>query len=293
MLTAVRLGGYVGILGVVFGAAWGGGALLGPEFTTAPAAVEQHMGSDVPLPTLTDGLSSVAQGYTLAAETTTFTANRTADLQVTVTGPSGPLTTYEPREDGAELRILVVRRDGAGFQALYPEPSGDGGWVTPLRLPSAGAWRAIAQFTPAGGTPTTLGTDLFVPGDFSPVETAPGRSAQADGYQVRLDGDLRAGIQSAVFATVSRDGAGITDLEPDRGTFGDVVALRAGDLAVVPVPAQTRAAPQDRSGPGIAFTALVPTEGVYHLYLRFRHAGAEHLVDFTVPTFGTQSGGAR
>jgi hypothetical protein len=290
MLTAVRLGGYVGILGVVFGVAWAGGAVLRPEFTAAPAAVEQHdaMAAPAAPSDVAAGLSSTDAGYSLSVTTPDFTAGRSTDLDLTVTGPDGrPPAALEPRADGSELRTLVVRRDGAGFQALYPQRTPEGTWTTPLRLPTAGTWRVITEFTPVGGVPTTLGTDVSVPGQFAPLDFPAARSAQVDDYTVRLDGDLRAGSPSAVFATIRKDGRGVTDLEADRGAFGDVVALRAGDLAVVPVEAQTAAAAGDHSGPGIAFTAAVPTEGLYRLYLRFHHAGEEHLVDFTVPTFGT------
>ncbi|GAA4559791.1 hypothetical protein [Pseudonocardia xishanensis] len=292
MLTAVRLGGYVGVLGVVFGVAWGGGAVLKPEFTSTPAAVEPHA-EDVaamaePAAAQAAGVSPTADGYTLTLDAPDFAVNRRADLALTVAGPDGrPVAGLDRRADGAELRALVVRRDGAGFQALYPERTARGGWSAPVRLPTAGAWRVITEFTPTGGVPTTLGTDLFVPGDFAPLDFPAARAAEVGDYTVRLDGDLRAGTESAIFATVSRAGRGVTDLEADRGTFGDIVALRAGDLAVVPVRAQTRAADGDRSGPGIAFTTTVPTEGIYRLYLRFRHAGEEQTVDFTVPTFGT------
>jgi hypothetical protein len=307
MLTAVRLGGYVGVLGVVFGAAWGGGALLQEDLAALPVPLAEHSVADAvreaaaervtapapPEATVTDGLSASADGYTLTAATSTFTANRTADLTLRLTGPDGqPVAAYTGRPDGSELRLLVIRRDGVGLQILYPERNDDGAWTTPLRLAGAGAWRAIVEFTPGGAAPLTLGTDLSVPGDFRPTDPAPSRAAEVDGYQVRLDGDLRPGTESAIFATVSRGGRGVTDLEAQRGTFGEIVAMRAGDCAMVPVTAQTRAEPIDHSGPGIAFTTVVPTDGVYTLYLRFHHNGADHLATFTVPTFGLGTGPA-
>jgi hypothetical protein len=308
MLTAVRLGAYVGVLGVVFGAAWGAGALARPSLAPAtPAGVvaedpaDAHASMDMSAGTAvahtgTDGLATGAGGYTLVPATTALTADRSTDFAFAVTGPGGrAVTDFTPRADGSPLRLLVVRRDGAGLQVAYPDMTADGTWRAPVRLPTAGTWRVLAEFTPAGGTPTVLGTDVLVPGDFVPLEFPAARAAQVGGYQVRIDGDLRAGAESAIFATVSLDGRAVTDLEPERGTFGDLVALRAGDLTYTPVTAQTRAEPEDRSGPGIAFTTTVPTEGTYRLFLRFRHAGAIHTVDFTVPTTGvaTPTGGAR
>lgn len=308
MLTAVRLGAYVGVLGVVFGAAWGMGSLARPSLSPTPAAVTAeapagaHAGMDMSSGTTeahpgTDGLAATAGGYTLVPATTALAAERSSDLTFAVTGPDGrAVTAFTPRADGSTLRLLVVRRDGAGLQVSHPEMTADGTWRAPVRLPTAGTWRILAEFTPENGAPTVLGTDVFAPGDFAPLEFPAARAAQVGGYQVRIDGDLRAGAESAVFATVSLDGRAVTDLEPERGTFGDLVALRAGDLAYTPVAAQTRAEPGDRSGPGIAFTTTVPTEGTYRLFLRFRHAGEIHTVAFTVPTTGaatTTTGGAR
>jgi hypothetical protein len=102
---------------------------------------------------------------------------------------------------------------------------------------------------------------------------------------VRLDGDLVAGSPSQVFATISRDGAAVTDLEPYLGAFGHLVALRQSDLAYLHVhPDGATPAPTDRAGPGIAFTADVPTPGTYRLFLDFQHAGAVRTAEFTLTT---------
>jgi hypothetical protein len=155
----------------------------------------------------------------------------------------------------------------------------------PLLLPAGGVYRAYADVVPAGGPALTLGVDLFAPGDFTPIPLPPSRVAQVDGYQVRLDGELVPGVDSPVFATVSRSGAAVTDLEPHLGAFGQLVALRRSDLAVAhlrpdaPVPATT-----DRSGPAVAFTAQDLSPGGYRLFLSFRHGGAVRTAEFTVDT---------
>jgi hypothetical protein len=107
--------------------------------------------------------------------------------------------------------------------------------------------------------------------------------ALVDGYRVRLDGELVPGVPSQVFATVTRDGAAVTDLEPHLGGFGHLVALRLRDLTLLRVRPDAQApGPADRSGPGIAVTADAPSSGTYRLYLEFRHAGAVHTATFTV-----------
>ncbi len=152
--------------------------------------------------------------------------------------------------------------------------------VRPAPAPlTPGAATPPAATTPAPATPSP---PAVVPPEAVPA--AASRVAEVDGYQVRLDGDLAVGTPAQVFVTVSRDGAGVTDLEPLDGAFGRLVGLRAGDLAPAHVhPDATPPAPTDRAGPGIAFTAEVPGGGTYRLILDFRHAGAVHTAVFTLP----------
>ncbi len=152
--------------------------------------------------------------------------------------------------------------------------------VRPAPAPlTPGAATPPAATTPAPATPSP---PAVLPPEAMPA--APSRVAEVDGYQVRLDGDLAVGTPAQVFVTVSRDGAGVTDLEPLDGAFGRLVGLRAGDLAPAHVhPDATPPAPTDRAGPGIAFSAEVPGGGTYRLILDFRHAGAVHTAVFTLP----------
>ena len=123
--------------------------------------------------------------------------------------------------------------------------------------------------TPAAGPTLVLGADLFAAGPFAPFTFPPSRTADVGGFRLRLDGDLVPGVPSQVFATVSRDGAGVTDLQPYLGGFGKLVALREGDLAYTATVAGNGAAPAptDRAGPAVAFTANVPSAGTYRLFL--------------------------
>ena len=114
-------------------------------------------------------------------------------------------------------------------------------------------WRVFVDTTPTGGPTLVLGADLFAAGPFAPFTFPPSRTAEIGGFQLRLDGDLVPGVPSQVFATVSRDGAGVTDLQPYLGAFGKLVALREGDLAYAAAggapPSATARAPRSRSPP--------------------------------------------
>jgi hypothetical protein len=322
MNTGVRLGSYLAVLAIVFTGAWGIGTAVPPLSTaadvsapgTAPAAPgpgrdpnhdTDHAGDQAghdpadplgpdrpptgqdPAPTVESlGLAGTQAGYTFVPANTSFTRGRTAELAFTITGPDGaPVTAYDGAHHGP-MQVVVIRRDAAGFQHLQPTLGADGVWRTPLTLPGGGVWRAYADFTPIGGPPLVLGTDLFVQGDFTPFHFTESRTADVDGYQVRLDGILNPGTASQLFATVSRGGAPVLDLEPYAGAFGHLVALRQGDLAYLRIQPITSAppAPTDRAGPGVAFTADIPSAGSYRLFVEFVHGGAVHTAEFSVST---------
>jgi len=222
-------------------------------------------------------------GYTLNP-LTTLKAGEPADYRFTVTGPDGePVTDYEVQHD-KKLHFIVVSRDLATFQHLHPVEAGDGVWSVKLTLDIPGAYRAFADFAPAGGSGLTLGADLLVAGDYAPKALPEvSRTAEVDDYTVTLKGDLVPGQDSKLTLSVSRDGKPVTDLQPYLGAYGHLVALRAGDLAYLHV--HPDGEPGDRkttAGPEITFYTAVPSGGDYRLFLDFQHDGEVRTADFTV-----------
>jgi hypothetical protein len=294
MRTAVRLAGFAAGLALVFAAAWAAGAAVGPRPAPAASGVgtavhddggEHSHGGGAADGAESAGLAATAAGYTLVPQSGTFVAGVPGELAFTITGSDGrPVTAFDVEHE-RPLHLVVVRRDTAGFQHLHPALGPDGVWRVPLVLPAGGVYRAFADFVPTGGPHLVLGADLYAAGEFAPAAPAPSRVAQVEGYQVRLDGDLVAGGPSQVFATITRDGAPVTDLEPHLGAFGHLVALRRSDLAYLHVhPDAAPPAPTDRAGPAVAFVADVPTAGEYRLFLDFRHGGVVRTAEFTVAT---------
>jgi hypothetical protein len=277
MGVAARLTAYAVALPLVFGLAWFTGGLVRP-------AVEPPRGASADPDATTDGLAAAAAGYRLAVADPTFVPGSPGELRFTVLGPDGlPVTAFRSTaRDPRPLHAVVIRRDAAGFQRLEPTMDPDGTWRTPLRLPAPGVWRAFVDMTPSAGPALVLGVDLFAAGPFTPFTFPPSRTAAVGDFQLRLDGDLVPGAPSQVFATVSHDGAGVTDLQPYLGAFGKLVALREGDLAYTAAAASP--AVGDRAGPAVAFTARVPSAGTYRLYLQFRVHDVMHTAEFTVPT---------
>jgi hypothetical protein len=221
-------------------------------------------------------------GYTLALDRSSLPPGAAAELAFRVLDAHGePVTTYEASHD-EDLHLIAVRRDLTGFQHVHPELGSDGTWRTRLAL-TPGVWRVFADFVPVGGEGLTLGTDLSVAGDYSPVPLpAPARTAEVDGYTVTLRGDLVPGEETELTLSVAKDGRPVTDLQPYLAAYGHLVVLRDGDLGYLHVhptgePGDGRTAP----GPDVSFMTTAPSTGTYRLFLDFRHGDSVRTAEFT------------
>ncbi|MGX7825436.1 hypothetical protein ACTG9Q_10110 [Actinokineospora sp. 24-640] len=292
MNTAGKLAAYGAAVVLVATGAWAVGAAVGPF--PGPAGVSEaegaghggaHSDTVAEAPKEPAGLASSRGGHTLTPTSTTLTAGQRKPFAFTITGPDGhAITAFDTAHD-KRMHLIVVRRDLTGFQHVHPTMSADGTWTVPLAVADPGVYRAFADFVPTGSDPLTLGVDLFADGETTRVEHTDQRVATVDGYQVRLDGDLAG--SSTVTATVTKDGAEVTDLEPYLGAYGHLVALRAGDLAYLHVH------PEDTpgSGPRIGFGVEVPSAGAYRLFLDFQHEGKVRTAAFTVTVDGHREHG--
>lgn len=286
MSTPLRLLAFVAVLGGVLLAGLGLGNAVGPVAGTAAepharagtAAAREDDGDDGPDPgarTLS-GLAVSDDGYTLEPAQTTLPQG-TTPFSFTVTGADGAaVTDYDPTHE-RDLHLIVVRRDGSGFQHLHPRMSPSGTWQVPLTLDRPGAYRAYADFAPAGQPARTLAVDLTIPGEYTPVPwPAPAETATVDGLEVRLDGRLDAGEESELAFAVTRGGAPV-ELEPYLGARGHLVVLREGDLGYLHVHAD---------GERLAFAATPPSSGRYRMYLQVQVDGVVRTVDLTTTAEG-------
>ncbi|MEV6235751.1 hypothetical protein [Lentzea sp. NPDC051838] len=286
MNTATKVAAYAGALAIVFGGAWAAGAAVGPVGgETKPDAmehgVEQPASAASKLP---PGLSVADNGYALNLAQTTLPAQTQQSFSFKIGTAAGGTVTEFAVEHEKKLHLVLVRRDGSGFQHVHPEMAADGTWSVPLTLPAAGSYRVFADFKPENGAKTTLGADIQVAGAYEPKQfDEDTRESAVDGYVVRLAGDLTAGAESSVTVTVTKDGKPVTDLQPYLGANGHLVALRAADLAYLHVH------PQDGpgAGPDVKFMVEVPTAGRYRLFLDFQHEGKVRTAEFTIATAGT------
>ena len=283
MKTSLKLSAYGAALAALVAGMYLVGTAAGPmSDSSSPVSTAGHVddghgaAGSAPAAHEPGGLASTRDGYTLVPEATTVGSGIFA---FTITGPGdAPVTAFDVVHE-RQLHFVVVRRDGTDFQHVHPQMDASGTWRVPLTVPAAGVYRAFADFAPTGGPATTLGVDLFAPGDFQPTAHTPSRSSVVDGYTVTLDGDLHSGALSPLTLSVSRDGAPVV-VQPYLGANGHLVALRDGDLAYLHVHPRADDAP----GSAVGFDAEVPSAGTYRLFFDFQVDGVVRTADFTVVT---------
>ncbi|MFE6978185.1 hypothetical protein [Streptomyces sp. NPDC057682] len=302
MNTALKITAFTAGLATVFGASYGIGHATGGSSDDAARPSAAHAGheSGSPSPSspaargkaepLPGGLQISDRGYTLSLDDPYETAGARTDLRFRILGADGePVTSYRT-EHGKELHLIVAPRDLSTFQHLHPTRAADGTWSASAALPAAGEYRVFADFTPAGASQNlTLGADLHAAGALRPSPPAvTGRTVTADGYRVTLTGDLTPGRATRLTLAVTKNGKPVTDLQPYLGSYGHLVALRAGDLAYLHVhPDGEPGDGRTPSGPDIAFTTTAPSRGTYRLFLDFRHGGTVRTAAFTLSATGT------
>ena len=281
-----KLAAFAAALAAVFGIAAFAGAAVGPDrdggSTEGHGESSSGLGSDSGGHEMNDartaadpvrGLAVSDDGLKLALQTTSIERGRPAELSFVILGSGGAAVRDFDVEHEKRMHLIVVRRDGAGFQHLHPELGPDGTWRTPLTLARAGSYRVFADFS-RGDEAHTLAADLSVDGnaDYLPLPEPAATADTGDGYEVRIDAPaLRAGSESELGFAVTKDGEPV-EPEPYLGARGHLVALREGDLAYLHVH------PDEDS---LAFMSEFPTEGRYRLYLQFKHDGAVHTAEFT------------
>lgn len=286
---AVGVGNAAGPVGVVDAASHG--AEEGEE-NTADAEGGDHGDMSDGAAAAPEGLSATLNGYTLRLGAATAPLALESELSFVVTGPDGqPVTAYTPTHD-KDLHLILVRRDGTGFQHLHPTRDALGTWRVPVTLPTAGSYKVFTDTQPAAQDEAfTLAADLEVAGNYEPSPQPPvSRVAEVDGYTVTLTGELVAGRASPLTLSVSREGRPVTDLEPYLAAYGHLVSLREGDLAYLHT--HPEGAPGDgrtAAGPEIGFDVDVPSPGTYRLYLDFQHDGVVRTAEFTATATGSTS----
>ena len=285
MSAAARIGGFAVFLAVIFAAATLAGAKLDPSVDepdpghdSASEAMGGHESSSGATAGDLPGLAVADAGYRLVPARTSVAPGPSAEYAFRILGPDGETVRDFEVEHERRMHLIVVRRDFEGFQHLHPEQLPDGTWTVELDARLPGVHRVFADFAAAGRS-LTLGTDLFVPGDFDPEPLAPvaGTADAGGGYEVAVDTPSHGEDAGRVHFTITGNGRELRSVEPYLGADGHLVALREHDQAFLHTHPEGK--PGGR-GP-ISFQVEYPSAGRYRLFLQFKHAGEVRTAAFT------------
>ena len=241
-------------------------------------------------------------GMTLIAMPAASFATYPVDFRVTPTtgGVRLRLGVKHPKTNATVRKMAIVHErpmhlfvvgEGLDFFAHeHPVAQPDGVFMLDLALPRAGAYMAIAEFLPDGGSPQTF-QQMFTTGSGFGRPAAPAIDVQpkvVDGVRVSVDltkvvsGDSKPLTFSLADAA---SGTPIADLEPYLGASGHLLLVPADLTEAIhghPTPDLSAVSTDVAKGPTVSFAPLVPRPGLYKLWLQFQRAGRVSTVAFVV-----------
>ena len=226
-----------------------------------------------------NGTHASAGGLTLEPTHTTFMAGQPTMWQLRVKDKMGMTVTKFQMDQTKLMHLIIVRDDLTNYQHVHPVLGHGGIFTIDLRLPAAGLYRAIADFT-TGGRRYALGVPINVPGAGTQAPLPPeAMRVSTDGYSVRTThGMAMAGQETRLQFTISKEGMPVSALLPYLGAYGHLVALRKSDIAY----SHVHPTAEDLAKGTISFSADFPTRGVYRLFLQFRTSTGVHTAPFTI-----------
>lgn len=183
------------------------------------------------------------------------------------------------------LHLFIVGRTLDYFAHVHPEPAGEGTFDLKHDVPP-GEYMLIADFLPQGGVSQTVQRAVVTAGYtrplMAPVPDPPvGPPEQIlDGVRIRLDtGELAPRKEAGLRFTISDEATGepVTDLEPFLGAPAHMLIVRADLTEVI------HGHPDRQDVPSvIEFDPLMPTAGIYKLWLQVQRKGKVLTAPFVI-----------
>ncbi len=274
-------------------------ALLIPTILTLACSKE---GGDVTAQSPLDSLASPAPGpyrISLIPEESDQIPGRDHTLRFRIVDEQEkPLIAYRIVHE-KPLHLIVARKDLGTFQHVHPEfEEATRKWIVPLTFETFGPHALFADFHPdlPGAAPIVVRRDYFV-GDttyFRPLSWSKETLGPqpVDGFTVDVSAPtapLESGSAEQLRFAWTDDAGRPAALDPHLGSFGHVVALRAGSLAYQHVhPDSAASAPAQ----GVAVFVFHPAEpGVHRVFAQFRVGDTVHTVPVTLLVAETGPGG--
>jgi hypothetical protein len=205
-----------------------------------------------------------------------------ARLRLTVTHPAtGAIVRKFAVVHERALHLFVVSDGGDFFVHEHPVQQPDGMFMVDLTLPRRGAYMAIGEFLPEGGTPQTF-QQMFTTAGPPVRRPPPGLDAGpkvTDDVRVTMDAaKLTSGGTAPLTFRIedATSGAAVTDLEPYLGAAAHLL-MAGADLTEA-----IHGHPDAANGSVLTFTPVVPRPGRYMLWLQFQRRGQVSTLPFVI-----------
>jgi hypothetical protein len=291
MRTSMKVAAFTAALAATFAGAVGVGQAIGTPVQAAAdhsihSAGAAVMPAGAPAAASTPpGLQVSESGFTLGNISAPASSGEAGKLSFSILNGAGlPVKDFDELHE-KKLHLIILRQDTSGFKHVHPVLDDQGVWSLDWNWDKSGTYKVYADFQPAGlGRNITLSRTVDVAGVFAPAPLpAFSTTDDTDGFQVKLNGSLKVGQSEALTATLERDGQPVRNLDPYLGSYGHLVAIRAGDLAYLHVhPSGEPGDGKTDPGPDVTFFAQAPTAGTYRLFLDFKVEGTVRTAEFTV-----------
>ena len=206
-----------------------------------------------------------------------------ARLRIAVRQPgSGSLVRRFATVHERAMHLFVVGEGLEFFAHEHPVQQPDGVFMIDVTLPRRGAYMAIAEFLPEGGTPQTF-QQIFTTG------SGFGRPARlgadlapkiVDGMRFSLEaGSVHAGGRQALTVRIddAATGAPVNDLERYLGASAHLL-LVSQDLTEAIHDHPT----EEERGPSVTFRPLLPHAGMFKAWIQVQRAGHVSTAAFVI-----------
>ncbi len=266
----------------------------GPSNSPSGKSGMGDMGEMAPVPATTvaaaapngNGLASSVNGYVYLPSAESVPAGAPSTFTFHVTGPNDhALTRYQPYESKL-IVFYLIRSDLTGYRVLDATMRQDGTWFVQLPALQPGSYRTYVTFAApdsSQGTPLlyALSKPLNVPGHAAVAPLPPTTAtATADGFTVKLTGNLKAGAPVPLDVNVTSGGKPVAYFDRYLDGYAHLTAFRVGDAAFAHVLSTGRAGVS--SDGALTASAQFPEPGTWRLFVQFQTSGTLHTAAFTV-----------
>lgn len=196
------------------------------------------------------------------------------DMRFRVADPDTgkPVTRFDTIHERL-FHLFLVGADLEFFAHEHPEPQADGSFLYRATLPSAGEYRVLCDFYPAGGTPQMIAKSIMATGAAGRVAALPNDAGNLRVSLATEPAQPLAGNRTLLFFTLEpADG-----LEPYLGAWGHLLAASADLVDVIHShPAW------EEGGRTIQFNLILPRPGRHRVWVQFQRLGVVNTAAFTL-----------